>query len=567
MDSLKRMDNARFYVICCVILVALCVIYCFPWLYVKGIIHFKSQDTYFHFNRFISLQNVWKAPVNFHSFCNNGPMTNIFYPWLTIYPVRILLLVTKSYVAAYKLYRLMLTLCTALVSFYVGIRLFNRSENAFCFAVLYTFSSYRFADLFRRSAVGESVALVFLPLVLLGLINIIWRDFTKWMTLSIGMALVAYSHVLTLFMTSFVIAVVSIGTFSMWTYRWKRLTSLVKAAVLSFALSAAFIAPLIQQFLTNDIFQPEGSGEGLGETAYGLGDIAIKSLNNIPAQHHIGILVFVALLTSIFIILNSWLKKIDVTDERSSSAEENVARWMIIFGGLFFWGTSSLLPWRLIGKYTPLKVIQFTWRFNTFITLFVAAGAAWIIPNLFQRKKQKEIFLTLLCLTAISLHYSQTDALLHSEHEIVMDKDILNFEDVHFDYAPAKAAEYRQEQGYFMDQFLLNGKEFEVQTEVSADGTSYYIFPDKQPSDAVLDIPVFWYSTQQAKLNGQKIRTSMSERGTTLISLPPKMDVVVEIYYEYTRLTRVCWGFSMITALITFAYIIWKTYHQEVNAS
>ena len=547
----KEKHKSYHWLIWCGILVVLGVVYHFPWINMTGIPHFKSQDTYFHFNRLIGLQNVWISPVNFKCFAGNGPMTNIFYPWLTMFPMRILYEVTDSYVAAYKLYVLLLTIGTSLLAFYVGRKLTNRDINAICFAVLYTFSSYRFADLFRRAAIGESIAIMFLPLVLLGVVEIIWRDYHKWATLSLGMALIAYSHVLTLFMTSLVIGIICIITFLFWDEKANRVMSFLKAALLALVLSAAVLVPMIELVFTNEIFQPQGSGEGLGKTAYRVGDIIVKSVKNIATQHQIGLLTLVVLLMSVvFVTLTSWKTTGNIIG-LEKKRELSVIRWITFFGVFFFLGTTSLLPWRFIGSHTPLKVIQFTWRFNSYSTLFAAAAGGWILPGMVKTVKQKTWAIMLLCLAAVILHYGQTQSLLASEHEMLTDEVIASFKETHFDYAPKKAAEYREANGYFMDTFLLNGTEMHIPTEISGDGTSYYIFAAQQTQNTELDIPVFWYATQQCRMNGKEVISKMSERGTTLVELPAENDIVVEISYQYSLMARISWIISGTAALLT----------------
>ena len=61
--------------------------YCLPLFAMPGI--HKVDDTTFHVGRLVGLSNVFASPVNFNSFGKNGLMVNIFYPWLTMYPMQL----------------------------------------------------------------------------------------------------------------------------------------------------------------------------------------------------------------------------------------------------------------------------------------------------------------------------------------------------------------------------------------------------------------------------------------------------------------------------------------------
>lgn len=56
------------------------------------------------------------------------------------------------------------------IFFYIWIRNFLNEKAAIAGSVLYLFAPYRFVDLYVRGAIGEHVAFVFIPLVLLSIL-------------------------------------------------------------------------------------------------------------------------------------------------------------------------------------------------------------------------------------------------------------------------------------------------------------------------------------------------------------------------------------------------------------
>ena len=76
--------------------------------------------------------------------------------------------------------------------------------------MLYTLSCYRLVCVYTRAAVGEFTAMAFFPLVLLGLYGIYTKDkprFADWLPMSLGMAAMVQSHLLSCELTALLLAV------------------------------------------------------------------------------------------------------------------------------------------------------------------------------------------------------------------------------------------------------------------------------------------------------------------------------------------------------------------------
>lgn len=89
-----------------------------------------------------------------------------------------------------------MNITTAFLSFY-AIRNITRSEkSAWIMSILYTFATYRLTNLYYRAALGESLAMVFLPLLLWGAYEVFYGEERKWYLLVLGISGVLESHVL-----------------------------------------------------------------------------------------------------------------------------------------------------------------------------------------------------------------------------------------------------------------------------------------------------------------------------------------------------------------------------------
>ncbi len=104
---------------------------------------------------------------------------------------------------------------------------------------------------------GELLAMSILPLILLGFIKLYDSKKESWVMLAISMTLLIYTHVLSVAMTMVMIIIALIIQF----YRKKKIEifliiKLIKAAIVTLLLSLAFIGPMIEQTLYQDLNRP-----------------------------------------------------------------------------------------------------------------------------------------------------------------------------------------------------------------------------------------------------------------------------------------------------------------------
>lgn len=63
-------------------------------------------------------------------------------------------------------------------------------------AFFYTLSAYRLINLYTRSAVGEVLATVFLPLLMLGMYQLFYGNYKKWLTAVLAFTALFQSHMI-----------------------------------------------------------------------------------------------------------------------------------------------------------------------------------------------------------------------------------------------------------------------------------------------------------------------------------------------------------------------------------
>lgn len=525
--------------------------YCLPLFAMPGI--HKVDDTTFHVGRLVGLSNVFASPVNFGSFGKNGLMVNIFYPWLTMYPMQLLYMLTGSYVLAYKLYYVLLSVVTIFISYWSMLKMSKNRAAAYVFALLYTFSSYRFADVFNRAALGESIALAFLPLVLLGIYKVCFENYREWRPLAAGMTLIAYSHMLSLVMSAAFTGILFIAGLITQDSRGKRIAAMVKAACLSVALSAAALLPMVEQMLRNDLFTPTADGSIMSKSAYSLEEIIKFTLTNNAAGRGVGLLSAIAIAAALLLLI----KRI-VAARGLPEAGDRLAVWLILIGAAMFVCTSDMLPWNYLGDSTPLSTIQFVWRMNAYPTLALAGAFSLLLSKAMKSGGRNAIILmaavTLLAGLQYGSLYVQNAAIV--SHDYIMEDEVAAWPSGNVDYAPYKAWEYREDHPGSMENMIIDGKESAKSPDILKNGSVYSQDLGGSDADRTADIPVFRFRGERVLLNGQPAEAEMSERGTTLVSVPASDSAVITISYAYTLPARAAWAFSAVIFLISLVFAI-----------
>ena len=99
-------------------------------------------------------------------------------------------------VTAYHTLIVLINVATA-ISMYCSVKSITKSKFSAIFGtVLYMLAPYRLCDLYIRSAIGEALAMIFLPLAIAGIYHILLGEKSKWYYLLIGLTGITQSHVL-----------------------------------------------------------------------------------------------------------------------------------------------------------------------------------------------------------------------------------------------------------------------------------------------------------------------------------------------------------------------------------
>ncbi len=381
-------------------------------------------------------------PVRLHPYTNLefGYAPSYFYPDLFVYIPGLLRLAGFSLMDSFKFFMLFVNLATGLIAYYSLFRVFRDRLWATLGSILYMFSIYRIFDVYRRGAMGEYLAMVFLPLIIAGMYEILCidkegkreKDFkTSYALLAAGMSALIYSHVLSVEMMGIFLVLLCIFMVRR-VIDPDRLKMLLKAAVWTLLLTAGFLLPFIDM-IGRDVYKVFTDAP-YSVTANALHPSNFLSYFIIPASEYNPTINFsgdfsygIVLLLAIPVYIIIYFLKLragkdgsdkdrkmtdkdikgsdkEISDNKILSEERIGADPYFVFVcallaliALFL--SSSIFPWSKIENSegilkTVLCMVQFPWRYLSVATAFGIFPVCGIIAFISYELKRRELWET-----------------------------------------------------------------------------------------------------------------------------------------------------------------------------
>lgn len=301
-----------------------------------------------------------------------GYPMDLFYPNLILYFPAILRVMGVSIIHSYKIFMFITAFFTFLSMFYSTWKIAKHQSIAFFASVLYTMSAYRMIDIYLRAAVGEIVVLIFIPLVLLGVYYVLYHDDKKWYILAIGFTGVLLSHILTTLWTFSLLLLLIAVSFRQFIKERQRILSLIYAGIATFGLTAYFTLPMLEQYLSSDLYIHHTSTYEADEEALHWMDLIKTSILNVHYPMNAGLIFLLLPFLRVFVKKKSNLVK--------------AADWLTIMGIVFLFMSTNLFPWGITKS--VLGNIQFPWRLLLYTTLFFSVSGSIYLYELLKGHRE-----------------------------------------------------------------------------------------------------------------------------------------------------------------------------------
>lgn len=541
----RRKDRRELFILYLAVLFASTPLF-LPYFY-------RSQDLEFHLNRIMgisaSLQNgMFPVRLNAFTFNGYGYAEPVFYPSLFLYFPGALTAMGMPLVDSVNVWLLFVNLATAASMYYAAGHLFHSHRIGCISSIFYTLGIYRLTNLYTRAAFGELTAMIFFPIVLYGLYEVIFRDEKKWWILVLGLTGVVQSHIISTLFAAAGCILCSLVCIKRVFVR-ERFWACVKAAVFSLFLNLWFFVPLLEYMKAGmDLFSLQFPVQTFTVTLAKLLEIYPISMGASPLSYG-GAFETMAVGLGLPILAGIALYFYQAVDgKRCRDKKVNV---LLAAGIVLSLCATCLFPWETLVKNGFFRwiasYIQFPWRFLCISLCFFSLTCAWTVYRQWGEKYYRYTALAVLLLCVLSSqhllegYYQSSDYIWRTEDvdSMISQREYLYSE---VDKQVAYGAE------------LPSGEELEI-TDSVKDGLSVNVFYEsKTPgAEVYLDMPLYYYPGYYAEdENGSPLPVVRSEKGLARVVFPAESRGQIAIWFRGRKLWRLC-EFLSAGAAILFA--------------
>ena len=320
------------------------LIYTMP--YIGANPYIACEDAMFHVQRVYEMaENIkhgeWLPSLQESNLQGMGYLVDVFYPSTFMYLPALMVVAGLNPMTATTIMIYIISLATAFITFFAAKTATKNTKFAFYMAIIYTLFPFRVFNCIVRGFIGEIIGTTFLPLVIFGAYNLVKNK--KWKMLAIGMILLTYSHLISLFLASMFLALYFFIYSRKEVFNKEFIIGLIKATLTTIIVGAGFLVPFMGN-ITSDSFKMDlnkESGIQLIDVTFGLFRI----------PWFISIFIQAALIFGLIKLK----KKIEKKEDKLFAT----LIVSIIFGVVML---TNLFPWELCEKIPLLSSIQFSYR-------------------------------------------------------------------------------------------------------------------------------------------------------------------------------------------------------------
>lgn len=530
-----------------------------------------GHDLFYHLQRVngvaksMILKDHFPIRVNTAFNYGYGQVNPIMYPELFLYIPGALCALGVSLLISIKFFLVLINLATGIIGFY-SIRTVAKERTALAFSIVYMLAPYRLNNLYVRFALGEFLAMTFLPVLFVGIWHVVRGNHKRWWMGVIGCCCVLQAHLLTTEM-SILFAIGFVLLNLRFFLKRDRILAALKAIILSVGLNLWYLIPLIQ-FMGFD-FQLVESPRELAENGVYFSQMfsTIYSAENdkvIGSTYHD--MVLSVGLTLLIGILAFLLYRKAITEGKDD--KEKFLHCCLILGTAAMYMASWLFPWQIIYQSDTLAklfgIIQFSWRFLVFVTLFFSIITAYVLEWSWDNKR---ILGYVISICAVYSMVVLTNGYTYENETALKNKFDQAYETYTYtgfyemDYNIRKLEERKNIVTLSKDADLRINNYIQKGTNLSFD----FNLEDKS-SGYAMSFPYYNYGFYKVRLNGNEIPTFSDELNLVAIQLPDGIENGhIELKYSERKLymagdaaTLATLGFIVVWSILKKRNAKWK---------
>ncbi|WP_338630558.1 6-pyruvoyl-tetrahydropterin synthase-related protein [Clostridium baratii] len=552
-EIIKNKKESQLYIY--IILIIATGITLLPMLLSKPI---RGDDYFFHLLRIEDIKNglsYGQFPVNIMSetLYGYGYGNGIFYPDLLLYFAAIIRLFGVSLFNSYKIFMSVCTLLATFIMYFSARRILKSNNKALYISIFYVFAQYKITDLYVRAAVGEYLAFIFLPIVILGVYELVYKDYKKWYILTIGMSGIVLSHLLSVFIVSIMCALLYILNIGKLIKDPKRILYSILAAITTVLLTSYTLIPIIEQMISSKF-----SVQEVEPFAYNKSTVfkELFTVNTVMIYSLGYVLLFLALIY-IFVLFKK---------------KNRFVTTCFIAGSISFILTLKTPLLHVISNNISIyNSIQFAWRLNLIATPLLAIAIGYSVDELMPKNINKTIVVILISIISIIP--------LMITVKYIKEKRIKNIDFTKFtqnynaaigagEYMPEGASKEKlKKRGSIV---TSNDKEFKYDN-YRKKGTLINLDYKVSKDGSYIELPLLYYKGYTFEItskDGGEIKEGQATHGKDMVvrvNLGNIKEGHLKVNYTATTLMKVGDIVTIITLIFMIIYIIKRNRENDIS--
>ena len=512
----------------------------------KGI--YSGHDLFFHLNRIEGIAAGLRAgqfPVSIHAstLLGYGYAAPQFYPQFFLYIPAVLRNLGVSLAASVRVFEMLINLAAAAVCYASARAVLSSRRTALGTTMLYMLCSYRISNMYVRAALAESLAMIFFPLLIWALYEVLMRDEKKWPLLALSMAAIFLSHLLSTLFAAGMCVLCALLCARRLIRQPRRILACVKAAVLMILLSAVFLVPFLD-------YSRAGINTSVALTAsdhvlrFGALMIGFPgAAKNLPYEA-LDFAYTVGVVPGLAIVLGCAMLLIRRYSEGKS--QNHLDRLCLVFlalGAMLLLLATDVFPWAwlctLPRRYSAFfQQIQYPWRLVGVAAPLLSMAAARGYMKDENNRSQALCLIAAVCMVFAG----------YSMQAIVQDVPLLEKEDFcdtrieQYEYIYEGTEKTALEPGEIT---ALSAPEYTIKN-YEKQGTNLRFVVAAPQGMASLEVPLLYYPGYQATADGLPCRVEKGSNGLVRIyGVANTNDAVIRVWFESPALWK---GAALVSA-------------------
>lgn len=515
---------------------------------------YYGHDIFFHLNRIEGIAAGLRAgqfPVRIHAstLLGYGYAASEFYPELFLYVPAVMRNLGVSLAACVRVFEIVINLLTAATSYFCARRLFGDRRVALGASVLYTLCMYRLANMYVRFAIGECLAMIFFPLLLAALYEVLTRDEKQWPLLALAMTGIMMSHLLSTLFAAILCVVAALICLPRLIRQPSRILACVKAAAVTALCSVWFLIPMLEYTAdgvsTNVVLETWQHVLRLGSYLVGFpGEVVDQPAEVEDYAYTIGVVPGLAIMLGCALLV----VRLYAQGRKERKEHDRLAMLLLGLGGLLLLCATEFFPWDWLCSLsrpfsTLFMQIQFPWRLVGVAAPLLSMAAAW---GFMREEKQRSTALGMI--VALCVVFSA-----YTMQVFVQDTPVLEKES----FCDTRIAQYEYtyvgtEKSALNPGEIIAGDAPNVTiSDYDKQGTNLSFTLDVPQGCSYVEVPLLYYKGYRAQADGEELRVVRGDNNLVrLYGVSGEGSMRISVWFEAPAAWLAAQGVSLLGAAL-----------------